>query len=202
MSILIHHLSLVAQSQVLKISIIHIKVLITYIHRNLILHNTIPLKKTGVWLAQRMYLLVSFNQTCPYQFHHIAIILWTIYTKWNILEQTICIDFAEKTTKRPISLIPHTTFRLGIDARILKQNMKITENKNKVVKNRVSLQQEQVRFRKFKFYNNMTSSNASTPIHPDPDKGIGHEETRNEEVGLKFKILPAQFRLGVAICIQ
>ena len=30
----------------------------------------------------------------------------------------------------------------------------------------------------------MTNSNISTPIHPDPNKGIGHEETRNEKVEL------------------
>lgn len=62
--------------------------------------------------------------------------------------------------------------------------MNIAENKNKVVKNRVSLRQEKVRFRKFKFYNNMTNINTSTTIHPDPDKYIGHEKTRNEEVEL------------------
>ena len=62
--------------------------------------------------------------------------------------------------------------------------MNIAENKNKVGKNRVSLRQEKVRFRKFKFYNNMTNINTSTTIHPDPDKYIGHEETRNEKVEL------------------
>ena len=62
--------------------------------------------------------------------------------------------------------------------------MNIAENKNKVGKNRVSLRQEKVRFRKFKFYNNMTNINTSTTIHPDPDKYIGHEKTRNEEVEL------------------
>ena len=71
-----------------------------------------------------------------------------------------------------------------MDARILKQNMNIAENKNKVVKNRISLRQENVRFKKLMFYNNMTNINISTPIHPDPDKGIDHEDSRNQVVEL------------------
>ena len=62
--------------------------------------------------------------------------------------------------------------------------MNIAENKIKVVKNRVGLQQEKVRTKKWKSYGNMTNIINSTPINPDPNKVIAHEENGNEDLEL------------------